>query len=188
MTILITGAPGNVGTPLVQELPPPTRRSGSLPWNPAWVGAALSGEDHLEVVRLDCSDPATWSATFAGAERMFLLRPPQLFRVGRDLLPALEAAAAGVGHVVVSPSRADATGWWPTGWSRITDAPRRWPGRSSGPATCCRIGPPPTPPRAVSALWLPTGKGCTAFVDARDVAASPPAPTPSTATRARPAS
>jgi len=100
MTILITGAPGNVGTPLVQELPPPTRRSGSLPWNPAWVGAALSGEDHLEVVRLDCSDPATWSATFAGAERMFLLRPPQLFRVGRDLLPALEAAAAGVGHVV----------------------------------------------------------------------------------------
>jgi len=50
----------------VQELPPPTRRSGSLPWNPAWVGAALSGDDHLEVVRFDFTDPATWSATFAG--------------------------------------------------------------------------------------------------------------------------
>jgi uncharacterized protein YbjT (DUF2867 family) len=35
---------------------------------------------------------------------------------------------------------------------------------------------------------LPAGKGRTAFVDARDVAASPPAPTPSAATRARPAS
>ena len=64
------------------------------------VGAALSGDDHLEVVRFDLTDPAAWSATFAGAERMFLLRPPQLFRVGRDLLLALEAAAAGVGHVV----------------------------------------------------------------------------------------
>jgi uncharacterized protein YbjT (DUF2867 family) len=52
------------------------------------------------VVRFDLTDPATWSATFAGAERMFLLGPPQLFRVGRDLLLALEAAAAGVGHVV----------------------------------------------------------------------------------------
>ena len=85
----------------MQELPPPARRSGSLPWNPAWVGAALSGDDHLEVVaQFDLTDPAAWSATFAGAERMFLLRPPQLFRVRRDLLPALEAAAAGVGHVV----------------------------------------------------------------------------------------
>jgi hypothetical protein len=80
----------------VQELPPPARRSGSLPWNPAWVGAALSGDDHVEVVWFDFTDPATWSATFAEAERIFLLRPAQLFRVRRDLLPALEAAAAGV--------------------------------------------------------------------------------------------
>jgi len=32
-------------------------------------------------------------------------------------------------------------------------------------------------PRSASALWLPAGKGRTAFVDARDVAASPPAHT-----------
>jgi len=97
MTILITGAPRQRRHLLVQELPPPAPLPGSLPWNPAGVGAALSGDDHLEVVRFDVTDPATWSAIFAGAEPMFLLRPPLLFRVGRDLLPALEAAAAGSG-------------------------------------------------------------------------------------------
>ena len=43
-------------------------------------------------------------------------------------------------------------------------------------------------PEVRERAWLPAGKGRTAFVDARDVAASPPAPTPSAATRARPAS
>jgi hypothetical protein len=50
----------------------------------AWVGAALSCDRHLEVVRFDCTDPATC----AGTERMFLLRPPQLFRCcSRSCLP-----------------------------------------------------------------------------------------------------
>ena len=91
----------------MQELPPPARRSGSLPWNPAWVDAALSGDDHLEMVRFDFTDPATWSATFAGAERRFLLRPPQLFRVRRDLLPALEPPQPGSDTWSSSPSGAE---------------------------------------------------------------------------------
>jgi uncharacterized protein YbjT (DUF2867 family) len=53
-------------------------------------------------VRFDFTDASSWPGAFRGVEVMFLMRPPQLSNIGRDMVPALEAArAAGVGHVVL---------------------------------------------------------------------------------------
>lgn len=97
--ILITGAPGNVGTEVVHEL----QRLGV----PCRVGAyhvktasEMLGED-LEITHFDFLESETYSATFAGIERMFLVRPPALSNVQRDIAPAIQAAVkAGVKQIV----------------------------------------------------------------------------------------
>jgi len=55
----------------------------------------------VTAVSLDFTDPSTWSA-FDGVERMFLMRPPQLSNIARDMIPSLEAArSSGVRHIVL---------------------------------------------------------------------------------------
>jgi uncharacterized protein YbjT (DUF2867 family) len=96
--ILVTGAPGNVGTPLVREL----LRLGAPVRVAAWdvTAARAAFGDDVEVVRFDFSDPSTFDA-FDGAERMFLLRPPAIADVKRVIGPALDAARdRGIHHVV----------------------------------------------------------------------------------------
>ena len=89
--ILITGATGNVGEVVARLID----EDGA----PA-VRASRSGSGAGEV-RFDFTDPATWDEAFDGVESMFLVRPPAIGNVKRDLLPAMEAAkAAGVRNVV----------------------------------------------------------------------------------------
>jgi uncharacterized protein YbjT (DUF2867 family) len=58
------------------------------------------GED-TEIVHFDFLKPETFRPTFEGIERMFLIRPPALSNVQRDIAPAVWAAAgAGVKHIV----------------------------------------------------------------------------------------
>ena len=80
--VLVTGATGNVGSAVLRCL----TANG--------VAARVAGrpgraEDHLpdNVVALDFTDPSTWSAAFDGVESMFLMRPPAIGNVRRDLLP-----------------------------------------------------------------------------------------------------
>jgi uncharacterized protein YbjT (DUF2867 family) len=55
----------------------------------------------VEFARFNFTDPQTYAATFRGIEKMFLMRPPQLANIKRDMLPAIVAAKrAGVKHVV----------------------------------------------------------------------------------------
>lgn len=96
--ILVTGATGTTGRALVDELRrlrapvrlavrDPRRRAAELP-------------PDVDAVRLDLTDRATFGA-FTGIERLFLLRPPAISDVKREIAPALAAAAdAGVRHVV----------------------------------------------------------------------------------------
>ena len=96
--ILVTGAPGNVGTPLVTEL----RRHGAAVRVGAFdVAAARAafGED-VEIVPFDVTDPSTYTV-FDGIERLFLLRPPAIVDIKHVIGPALDnARARGVRHVV----------------------------------------------------------------------------------------
>ncbi len=54
-----------------------------------------------EALHFDYTDPATYAAAFEGIERMFLVLPPQVSDVRRDVFPALAAAKqAGVKYIV----------------------------------------------------------------------------------------
>lgn len=97
--ILVIGALGNVGTQVVEQL--------------QTFGAKIRAADideqtlrerfgtSIDCVHFNFTDPQTYAATFQGVEKMFLLRPPHITNIKRDMIPAIAAAKqAGVKHVV----------------------------------------------------------------------------------------
>jgi len=161
--ILVTGATGNVGAPLVDHLRAAgvAVRSGCR--NPRGAGS----------VRFDFRDASTWPAAFAGVEVMFLIRPPDL--TAADLLPALTAGrATGLRHVVLLSVQ---------GAGRVPILPHarleRWLRGSGLGWTIIR---PSYFDQNLSTVFaadirdrdviaVPAGRGRTAFVDTHDVAA-----------------
>lgn len=95
--VLVTGAPGSVGTPLVEGLLAagvPVRVAAHSVDRATRLAAAGA-----EVVRFDMTDPAMFGA-FDGIRRMFLLRPPAIADVDGVIVPAIAAARArGVEHI-----------------------------------------------------------------------------------------
>jgi len=98
-TILVTGATGNVGAAVIARL-----RGGDAPVVAAVRDGARARDrlgDDLACVPFDFERPETHGAAFAGVERLFLVRPPELADVSGVIAPALRAARdAGVRHVV----------------------------------------------------------------------------------------
>ncbi|MFC4062735.1 NAD(P)H-binding protein, partial [Planomonospora corallina] len=105
--ILVTGASGNIGRVVARELADtgtpvrlarrPAELTAAHPTDPSGTGAS----DLAQETAFDFADPATWPAAFTGIETMFLIRPPAIADVRRDLIPAVAAARdAGVRHVV----------------------------------------------------------------------------------------
>lgn len=91
-TALVTGATGTVGSAVVRAL-----QGCDLTVRVA----AHRGRPSPGAAELDFTDSSTWAAAFDGIDAMFLVRPPALGNVRRDLLPAVAAAqAAGVRQVV----------------------------------------------------------------------------------------
>ncbi|MEO5966481.1 MAG: SDR family oxidoreductase [Candidatus Limnocylindrales bacterium] len=172
--ILVTGAPGNVGTPLVNELLGLGARVRVAARNVNAARAEVG--DAVEVVPFDFERPEMFGPALAGVERMFLLRPPQIADVDGVILPALQAAAdAGVRHVVfLSIQGAERNRVVPH--RKIEDRLR-----ASGMAwTFVRaayfmqnLSTTHAPEiRELDEIWVPAGRGSvTAHVDARDVAA-----------------
>lgn len=88
MSILVTGASGNVGRYVLQEL---------IGMNESAVAAGTDlnklqqkwGE-HVRAVKLDLTDPATYAAALDGVDRVFLMRPPHLGKP-EDLYPFIDA-------------------------------------------------------------------------------------------------
>lgn len=81
MRVLVTGATGNVGAPVVQAL---TNLGIDV------VAAIRPGHERLRdvgTVELDFAEPATWDAALDGVDRLFLLRPPAI----SDVQPTLNA-------------------------------------------------------------------------------------------------
>lgn len=110
--VLVTGATGTVGRPLVARLaasPATVRVAARSPADAReWIGAeppadaaeGLSADAaDLEYVEFDLERPETWGATLADVDRLFLLIPPA---VGVDPVREFASAAArmGVDHVV----------------------------------------------------------------------------------------
>jgi len=96
--ILVTGALGNVGTEVVKHL-----QETGLPFRAADRDVTRLRERFgadVETVTFDFTRKETYGPAFDGVEKMFLMRPPQISNIQRDMVPALAAAkAAGVRQV-----------------------------------------------------------------------------------------
>jgi uncharacterized protein YbjT (DUF2867 family) len=164
-TILVTGATGNVGAPLVAQL-----RAAGAPVRPA--SRRPSAPDG---VAFDFRDSVTWGPAFDGVEAMFLIRPPDIANPQADLVPAVEyGRSAGLRHVVLLSVQ---------GAGRVPVLPHarmeRWL-RGSG-LNWTFIRPSyfdqnlstvfAADIRERDMICVPAGGGRTAFVDAHDVAA-----------------
>lgn len=97
--ILVTGALGTIGTLVVRELLAAEREVRAADID---VDAIRARFGEVDAARFDFTDPGTWAAAFEGIEVLFLMRPPHLSKVDRDMVPALEAAKrSGVRHMVL---------------------------------------------------------------------------------------
>lgn len=97
MTVLVVGATGTVGRPLVAEL----LGAGQQ------VRAGVRDPDRADLpagavpVRLDLDDPATVAPALGEADLLFLMRPPAMSDVRTGLGPLVAVAATQVRHVAV---------------------------------------------------------------------------------------
>lgn len=97
--ILVIGALGNVGAEVVKHLLNAGVKVRASDMSEEKIKARFGSS--VEAVRFDFTDPKTYEATFKGVEKMFLLRPPHITNIKRDMYPSINAAKrAGVKHVV----------------------------------------------------------------------------------------
>ena len=164
--IVISGSSGTVGRSVVGVLRSEGFRVRAL---------TRAGGVRPDEVSFSFTDPITWPAAFAGAETLFLMRPPQIGNVRRDLLPAVAAAArSGVGRVVfLSVLEAEHNPLLP---HRVVE---KWLDRSGLRITHLRAGNfmqnlmtvHGADIRDRGVLTVPAGNARMSYVDARDVGA-----------------
>lgn len=170
MTILVTGATGNVGIEVVRAA-----RARGLVVRAAVLDEARARQSlghELDVVRLDYRDRSTFACA-DGADALFLMRPPAISDVRSTLLPFIEEARRrGVRHVVfLSVAGAERNPLVPhhaverhlqrgAGWTILR------PGffaQNFGDAYRRDIVDD-------DRIYIPAGRGRVAFIDVRDVA------------------
>lgn len=138
MDVVVTGATGTVGRHAAAGL---AAGGAAVRATSRQAPAAdPAGSGRAQRVRFSFTDPSTWSTTFAGARRLFLVRPPELVNITRDVLPAVRAARdAGGGHMVfLSVLGANTTRCCPIAASNGGWRPPAWPQPTCGPETSCR--------------------------------------------------
>jgi len=103
---LVTGATGNVGRAVVEQLLAAGRSVRAAGRTRDSV-SRMFGE-RVEAVALDFTDSETWPSVFDGIRRMFVMRPPQLGKPKQQMLPALDYAYShGVEQITTRPNVAD---------------------------------------------------------------------------------
>ncbi|WP_254523666.1 NAD(P)H-binding protein [Natrinema caseinilyticum] len=169
--VLVTGATGTVGRHVVDGL----RDAADVS-----VTAASRDPDRARdrvrcpTVAFDFTDPTTYRDAFADVDSMFLVRPPALSRVRRDVRPSLDAALdSGVEHVVfLSVVGADRIPLVPhariESWLEAADAETTFLRASFFMQTLSTTHREDV---RDGRLAVPAGDGKTSLVDARDVAA-----------------
>jgi len=172
--VLVTGATGNVGRYVVEALLNEGYAVRAAGRTAESVRRAFG--DRVDAVELDFTDSTTWPAVFAGVERLFLMRPPELGKPKSQMLPALEyAKSAGVRQMVfLSLQGADKNKIVPHA------AIEQWLKSAAGvDYTFIRASffmqnlstTHAADIRDRNEIMIPAGNGATAFVDASDVAA-----------------
>lgn len=97
--ILVLGALGNVGAEVVKALQVQGVRVRAGDLFSDKITQRFGG--NVEAVAFNFSQPETFGPTFRGIEKAFIMRPPQITNIQRDMVPAMEAAkTAGVKHIV----------------------------------------------------------------------------------------
>lgn len=171
--ILITGASGNVGAPLVNLL-----AAAGLPVRAAFPPTAMRNCSPLPgvtPVALDFTDPASFGPALTGVRRLFLMRPPALADTRRFINPFIDAAqAAGVERIVflsllgaernpIVPHRQVEDYLQSSGLPWIFLRPSFFMQNLSGPHRADI--------KERGEILVPAGGGATSFIDARDIAA-----------------
>ena len=170
--VLVLGATGNVGGAVVAQLAglPVHVRAGVR--NVAETPAAAA---NTEYVPFDFDHPTTYDAALTGVDTLFLVRPPALADAKRFFNPVIDRAKAlGVGHVVFL-SLIGVEG------NKLVPhyAIEQYIMRSGLPYTFLRAGffmqnltdTHRAEIRDHDELFIPAGRGKTAFIDTRDIAA-----------------
>lgn len=171
--ILITGALGNVGAALVSELLTAGQTVRAADVDAGKLSARFGAQ--VEAVPFDFTNPANFPATLAGIKRMFLMRPPHISNIQRDMLPFLEAARqAGVQHVVflsligIEQNR-QVPHYQVEQYLRASGM--QWTFLRASFFMQNLSGTHRAEIRERNELYLPVGKGKTSFIDVRDIAA-----------------
>lgn len=110
--ILITGATGNVGREVVLAAARAGQTATAGLRRPETARGIPPG---FPTTRLDFHDPTTWAPALDGHVAVFLVRPPAIADVQRNLHPFIDTAYAnGVTHIVfLSVAGADRNGFVP---------------------------------------------------------------------------
>ena len=171
--ILVTGALGTIGRRITAALVAEGRAVRAADLDPVAVRSALG--DGVTAVGFDFTDPATWASAFNGVREMFLMRPPQLSNISRDMVPALVAARdAGVQHtVLLSLQGAESNKVVPhakiEAWLRASGRDWTFVRPSFLMENLSGVHAPDIRDR--DEIVVPAGQGATSFVAAHDVAA-----------------
>lgn len=171
--ILVTGATGNVGRVVVQQLLAAGARVRAAGRTTESVTRMFG--DRVDAVALDFTDEKTWPAAFDGVRRMFLLRPPHLGKPKKQIIPALEYARAhGVEQMVfLSLQGAEKNKVVPhaaiEAWLRTSGAEWTFVRASFFHQNLSTTHL--TDIRDRDEILVPAGRGATAFVDGEDVGA-----------------
>lgn len=170
--ILVTGATGNVGKEVVNLL-----HSNGAPVRAAVTSAHSAARLPASVpwAILDYTKPDTYAAAFADVNALFLIRPPQIANVERDMKPLIDyAVAAGVQRIVfLSLLGADRNRFVPH--AKVETLLQETPVS----VTLLRAGffmqnlttTHQDEIRNEDTIFVPAGMGKTAFIDVRDIAA-----------------
>ncbi len=98
LKILVTGATGNVGAEVIRLLQQQNCHAVAAVRNADKAQRILG---NIDCIPFDFTNPNTFTSAFLGVNKLFLVRPPALANLRKDIAPALQAAiAAGVEHIV----------------------------------------------------------------------------------------
>lgn len=169
--LLITGATGTMGSLLLREL---DRRGvpAAAAVRPGRAGSL--GEYQASARNFDLLDPETWESALEGIERLFLMRPPQISNVRRDVRPFLSFLGGRKlkQTLFLSVQGAERVGFIPHAKIEMLMREFEIPYTFFRPSFFMQnlTGTHLAEIREEGRLYLPAGRGKTNFVDVADLA------------------